>query len=141
LPHDFAGWTLTAPFKDSTAPEAADATNAAVLKEYGFQEFVTAHYANGDNQLNLRAIRFQDASGAFGAFTFYRRPGSIPEEIGRNASFDGSHILFWNGATVVDGTLTKISPNWPTTCQNRPAPLMFLRHCLLTFQNRTSSRS
>jgi hypothetical protein len=110
LPHDFAGWSLTAPLQDSTAPEAADATNAAILKEYGFQEFVTAKYANGANQLNLRAIRFQDASGAYGAFTFYRRPGSIPEEIGRNASFDGSHILFWNGSTLVDGTLTKITP-------------------------------
>jgi hypothetical protein len=110
LPPDFAGWSLSAPLQDSAAPEAADAANAAVLKEYGFQEFVTGHYANGDNQLNLRAIRFQDASGAYGAFTFYRKPGSIPEQIGRTAAWDGSHILFWNGATLVDGTFTKVTP-------------------------------
>jgi hypothetical protein len=110
LPSDFAGWTLSAPLQDSAAPEAADAANAAVLKEYGFQEFVTGHYANGDNQLNLRAIRFQDASGAYGAFTFYRKPGSIAEQIGRTAAWDGSHILFWNGATLVDGTFTKVTP-------------------------------
>ena len=110
LPTEFSGWTLSGPVQDSAVPEAADAANAAVLKEYGFQQFETAHYANGDNKLNLRAIRFQDASGAFGAFTFYRRAGSIPEQIGRSAAFDGSHILFWNGATLVDGTLDKITP-------------------------------
>ena len=68
-------------------PEAADAANASVLKEYGFQQFATAHYTNGDNKLNVRAIRFQDASGAFGAFTFFRRTGSIAEQIGRSAAW------------------------------------------------------
>ncbi len=84
--------------------------NAAVLKEYGFQQFVSAHYVNGDNKLNVRAIRFQDASGAYGAFTFYRRPGSIAEQIGRSAAWDGTHALFWNGATLVDATLDKVTP-------------------------------
>ncbi len=110
LPTDFAGWSLSAPAQESTAPEAADAANASVLKEYGFQQFASAHYANGDNKLNVRAIRFQDASGAYGAFTFYRRPGSIPEQIGRSAAWDGSHVLFWNGATVVDATLDHVTP-------------------------------
>ena len=110
LPTDFAGWSLSAPVQESTAPEAADAANASVLKEYGFQQFVTAHYANGDNKLNVRAIRFQDASGAYGAFTFFRRPGSIAEQIGRSAAWDGSHVLFWNGATLVDATLDHVTP-------------------------------
>ena len=110
LPTDFAGWTLSAPDQDSAAPEAADAANAAVLKEYGFQQFASAHYANGDNKLNVRAIRFQDASGAYGAFTFFRRPGSIAEEIGRSAAWDGSHVLFWIGATLVDATLDHVTP-------------------------------
>ena len=110
LPTDFAGWSQSAPVQESTAPEAADAANASVLKEYGFQQFVSAHYANGDNKLNVRAIRFQDASGAYGAFTFYRRPGSIAEQIGRSAAWDGSHVLFWNGATLVDATLDHVTP-------------------------------
>ena len=70
LPNEFAGWSLSGPVQENAAPEAADAANAAVLKEYGFQQFATAQYANGDNKLHVRAIRFQDASGAFGAFTF-----------------------------------------------------------------------
>ncbi len=110
LPTDFAGWSLSAPAQESTAPEAADAANASVLKEYGFQQFASAHYANGDNKLNVRAIRFQDASGAYGAFTFFRRPGSIAEQIGRSAAWDGSHVLFWNGATLVDATLDHVTP-------------------------------
>ena len=110
LPTDFAGWSLSGPVQDSTAPEAADAANAAVLKEYGFQQFTTAHYTNGDNKLSVRAIRFQDASGAYGAFTFFRRPGSLAEQIGRSAAWDGSHVLFWNGATLVDATLEKVTP-------------------------------
>ena len=110
LPNEFAGWSVSGAVQDSAAPEAADPANASVLKEYGFQQFETAHYTNGDNKLNLRAIRFQDASGAFGAFTFFRRVGSIPEQIGRSAAWDGSHVLFWNGATLVDGTLDKVTP-------------------------------
>jgi hypothetical protein len=110
LPTDFAGWSQSAPAQESTTPESADPANAAVLKEYGFQQFVTAHYVSGDNKLNLRAIRFQDASGAYGAFTFYRRPGSIAEQIGRSAAWDGTHALFWNGATLVDATLDHVTP-------------------------------
>jgi hypothetical protein len=110
LPTDFAGWSQSAPAQESTTPESADAANAAVLKEYGFQQFASARYTNGDNKLNLRAIRFQDASGAYGAFTFYRRPGSIAEQIGRSAAWDGTHALFWNGATLVDATLDHVTP-------------------------------
>jgi hypothetical protein len=110
LPSDFAGWSLSAPVKESAAPEAADAANAEILKEYGFQQFASAQYANGDNKLNIRAIRFQDASGAYGAFTFFHRPGSIAEQIGRSAAWDGSHVLFWNGATLVEGTFDHVSP-------------------------------
>jgi hypothetical protein len=113
LPTDFAGWSLSAPVENRAAPEAADAANAAVLKEYGFQQFETAQYANGDNKLSIRAIRFQDASGAYGAFTFFRRPGSIAEQIGRSAAWDGSHVLFWNGATLVDAALDHVTPMTP----------------------------
>ncbi len=110
LPSDFAGWSQSGTVESSTKPEAADAPNASILKEYGFQQLVTAHYANADNKLTLRAIRFQDASGAYGAFTFYRRPGSVAEQVGRTAAWDGSHVLFWMGATLVEGTLDHVTP-------------------------------
>jgi hypothetical protein len=113
LPTDFAGWSLTAPAQESNAPEVADAANAPVLKEYGFLQVASGHYVNGDNKLSLRAIRFRDASGAYGAFTFYRQPGSIEEQIGHGAAWDGSHVLFWAGATLVDATFDKVTAMSP----------------------------
>src|SRR5579885_2724659 len=104
LPSDFAGWHQSAPAQQSTAAEAADQANVAVLREYGFAEFASANYVQPDNKLNVRAIRFQDATGAYGAFTFYRRPGMRKEDISSEGAFDGSHVLFWKGATLVDAT-------------------------------------
>jgi hypothetical protein len=47
-------------------------------------------------------MRFGDATGAYGAYTYYRVPGMHPEDIGRGAAANGPRILFWNGATLVD---------------------------------------
>ncbi len=54
----------------SPDPAAADPTNAAVLKEYRFTDVATATYTRDDGRtLKIRAARFADASGAFGAYT------------------------------------------------------------------------
>jgi hypothetical protein len=109
LPTSFGGWQQMAPPQLSSQPQAADPANADVLAECGFQEFEASNYSTADNHLNLRAIRFQDATGAYSAFTFYRRPASVAEEIGRTAAWDGSHVLFWQGATLVDATFDHVT--------------------------------
>lgn len=109
LPTDFAGWHEAAAPQRSTAPEAADQANAAVLREYGFTEFASANYTQPDGKLSVRAIRFADATGAYGAFTFYRRPGMQKEDIGNEGAFDGAHVLFWTGATLVDATFDHLT--------------------------------
>jgi hypothetical protein len=109
LPSTFAGWQQSSTPQTSAAPEAADQANAAVLHEYGFTDFVAANYAQSDNKLNVRAIRFQDATGAYGAFTFYRRPGMQKEDIGSDAAFDGAHVLFWTGAILIDATFDHLT--------------------------------
>jgi hypothetical protein len=109
LPTDFAGWHQAAAPQQSNAPEAADPANAPVLREYGFAQFSAAQYTQPDNKLNVRAIRFQDATGAYGAFTFYRREGMRKEDIGQNAAFDGTRLLFWNGNTLVDATFDHLT--------------------------------
>lgn len=109
LPTDFAGWHLSAPAQHSTAPEAADPANAPVLKEDGFQEFTSGTYTRGGEKMSVRAIRFEDASGAYAAYTFYRRPGMPKEDIGQGGAFDGTRVLFWQGATVVDATLDHLT--------------------------------
>lgn len=109
LPSDFAGWHLASPAAVSTAPEAADAPNADLLKEDGFTEFTTATYTRGGDKLSIRAIGFGDASGAYAAYTYYRRPGLPKQEVGYGGVFDGQHVLFWQSAIVVDATFDHLT--------------------------------
>jgi hypothetical protein len=109
LPADFAGWQRTAPPQISTDPAVADAKNVPVLKEYGFNQLATANYTNGDNKLSIRELRFADATGAYGAFTFYRVPGTSPEEIGKEGDANGSHVIFWTGSTMVDAVFDHLT--------------------------------
>jgi hypothetical protein len=98
LPQSFAGWTET-PGAALTKPDPADAT---VLDEYGLAEFASANYAAGPNRVTVSAWQFKDATGAFGAFTYYRRPEMHTEALGQEGAANGDHYLFWTGATVVD---------------------------------------
>jgi hypothetical protein len=109
LPQDFAGWQRAAAPVISKDPEAADAKNIPVLKEFGFNQLATANYTDGDNKLAIRELRFDDATGAYGAFTFYRVPGTSPEEIGKEADANGTHVLFWTGSTLVDAVFDHLT--------------------------------
>jgi hypothetical protein len=109
LPTDFAGWQLSAPAKISTAPETADGANADLLKEDGFAQFAAATYTRNGDKLSVRAIRFVDASGAYAAYTFYRRPGLPKQEVGFGGVFDGTRVLFWQSATLVDATFDHLT--------------------------------
>jgi hypothetical protein len=109
LPTGFAGWHQSSAPQQSTEPDAADQSNAAILREYGFTQFASASYTQPDNKLSIRAIRFQDATGAYGAFTFYRRDGMQKQDIGNDAAFDGAHVLFWTGSTLVDATFDHLT--------------------------------
>ncbi|HEY0759672.1 MAG TPA: DUF6599 family protein [Acidisarcina sp.] len=112
LPGDFAGWTLSHPPQQSASPATADQTNADVLREDGFASFAAGEYTRDTGKLSIRAMSFVDASGAYAAYTFYRRPGMRPEEIGQGAANDGQHILFWQGTTVVDATFDHLSATY-----------------------------
>ena len=110
LPTSFAGWHLANPAQLSTNPATADPLNAAVLKEYGYEGVTTATYTRDDGrQLTLKAARFEDASGAFGAYTFYRTSGMQPEEIGDQAASLGQRVLFFRGNLLVDATFSRLS--------------------------------
>jgi hypothetical protein len=104
LPAHFAGWAETAAPQMGTAPETADAANADVLREYGLQDFASATYASGKQTLTLHAFRFADATGAYGAFTFYCQPQMKTVNLGKGGAEAGGHFLLWTGATVIDAT-------------------------------------
>lgn len=110
LPETFAGWQLTGTPAQSTNPMAADAGDVVPLQEYGFTRYETARYTRDDGTLNVKAMEFGDATGAYGAFTFYRRPTMSAIDIGSGGAFDGKRVLFWNGMILVDATFEHITP-------------------------------
>ena len=110
LPDAFAGWVAADKPKTVTDPAELDSANMAALKEYGFADAMTAGYKRGGETLSVRALRFQDASGAYGAYSFYRQNGWPKEEIGAGATSDNNRVLFWKGNTVVDATFSHIGP-------------------------------
>jgi len=110
LPDSFAGWVAAAPSNRLTDPAQADPANAAALKEYDFSDAVVASYKRGGETLSLRALRFHDASGAYGAYSFYRQNGWPKEEIGTGAASNHNRVLFWVGNLVVDANFSAIGP-------------------------------
>jgi hypothetical protein len=104
LPPSFSGWVAAGTAKTGTSPTAIDATNADALNEYGLKDFSESTYSRGNMKANVRAMQFADATGAYGAYTFYRKPGMNPEAIGNGGAGDAHEVVFWSGATVVDAT-------------------------------------
>jgi hypothetical protein len=110
LPKSFAGWRMQDAGKRSSDPIDADKANAAVLKEYGFTGFQSATYTREDGRkLALKAATFADATGAFGAFTFYNQPEMQRESIGDQGSSFNQRILFYRGNLLVDAIFDRVT--------------------------------
>lgn len=110
LPKEFGGWQMSGPARTSSDPAAADPVNAAVLKEYGFNNFESATYSRDDGRkLALRAARFGDASGAYGAYTYYKTPDMLIEKVGDGAASMNERVLFYRGNILVDAVFQKLS--------------------------------
>jgi hypothetical protein len=96
--------------RTSNDPAVADPVNAAVLKEYGFSSFESATYARDDGRkLTLRAARFGDASGAYGAYTYYKTPEMQIEKVGDGAASMNERVLFYRGNILLDAVFQKLS--------------------------------
>jgi len=109
LPGSFAGWETTSAAQPIRDGAQADAANAAALKEYGFTDGLLATYTRDNEALHVKAFRFIDASGAYGAYSFYRHSGWPKEEIGSGAASDNNRVLFWIGNVFVDAEFPHIS--------------------------------
>ena len=110
LPTQFAGWQTKESVAKSADPSLADETNAPVLTEYGFQRLEKADYTRSDGRkLTLKAAVFTDASGAYGAFTYYKTPIMVDEKIGGQASSLNNRVLFYQGNILVDAVFDKLT--------------------------------
>jgi hypothetical protein len=94
----------------SSNPESADPTNAGLLKEYGFTGLESATYTRDDGRkLTIKAARFEDASGAYGAFSFYKLPEMLEEKIGEQGASLNERVLFFRGNILVDAAFQRLS--------------------------------
>jgi hypothetical protein len=110
LPTRFGGWELSGATRTSTDPAVADLVNAHVLKEYGFSDFESGTYSRDDGRtLTLKAARFSDASGAYGAFTFYKIPQMLIEKIGDQGASLNERVLFYRGNILIDAVFQRLS--------------------------------
>ncbi len=109
LPSNFAGWTLSGVAQAGTDPQQVDAAQAAVLKEDGFQDYETAAYTREDRRLTLTALRFDDATGAYAAFTFYREPRMQSEDVGAMAASANELVIFFRDNILVRGQFDRVT--------------------------------
>ncbi len=110
LPSEFAGWQVKGAVARSADLAVADAANAPVLKEYGFQHSEKATYTRDDGRnLEITAAVFTDASGAYGAFTFYNSSDMGEENIGSQAAFLKNRVLFCQQNVLVTAVFDKMS--------------------------------
>jgi hypothetical protein len=110
LPKSFAGWTLTGTPQTITSADQADAAYPAVLSEYGFAGAEMATYIRDDGRkLTVKAAQFKDATGAYGAFTFYRQPAMKSERIGTKAASANDRILFFRSNVLIDANFDRVT--------------------------------
>ncbi|MGA2847769.1 MAG: DUF6599 family protein [Terracidiphilus sp.] len=110
LPDSFAGWVAVEAPRTLVDSAQADPDNAGALKEYELTDAVVGNYKREGESLSLRALRFHDASGAYGAYSFYRHNGWPKEDIGSGATSNHNRVLFWIGNTVVDANFSHVGP-------------------------------
>jgi hypothetical protein len=108
LPKAFSGWQKSAS-KTSTNASAIDAASAAALKEYSFKDSEEATYTRDGRKITLRALRFQDGTGGFGAFTYYRERGMAREELCDNAASAREHIVLHCADIVIDAHWDRVT--------------------------------
>jgi hypothetical protein len=110
LPQQFGGWHISGSTRTSKDAAVADGVNAALLKEYGLTDFESGTYTRDDGRkVSLKAIRFADASGAYGAFTYYKMPQMLKESIPDQGSSLNERVLFYRGNILVDAVFEKLS--------------------------------
>lgn len=109
LPAVFAGWQQSGSPQALSDSSHADSANAAALKEYGFTDGLLGNYSRGSETVTIRALRFSDASGAYGAYSFYRASNWPKVEIGAGAASDNKRVLFWTGNILIDANFSQVS--------------------------------
>ncbi len=108
LPAQFSGWQKTAA-QAGKDPAQVDGANAEVLREYGYTDSEQATYTREGRTIAVKAARFADAGGAYGAFTFYKQPEMLVQKIGDQAASASELVLFYKGNVLVQARLDQLT--------------------------------
>ena len=128
LPDNFGGWTIQGTPQISKDPGAADPTNSGLLKEYGFTDFEGATYAREDGRkLTIKAARFEDATGAYGSFTFYKSPEMLNEKVGDQGYSLNNRVLFYRGNILIDAVFQQLTAMSAAELRELAADLVIAR--------------
>lgn len=101
LPKQFGAWQET-----SATDATSDAATQAAFQEDGLARTDAENYAHTGSSATmlLKAYEFGDATGAFAAYTYLRKPADRPVtglRLGKEAVAGGDTVLLWDGRTVV----------------------------------------
>lgn len=106
LPQSFSGWQKIERHS-GTAPSQVDSINPDALSELGFSDYEQATYERAGRKLHIKAARFSNATGSYGAFTLFTRPDMWAEQVGSGALVSNGHILFYKADVLVDAAFEK----------------------------------
>ena len=115
LPPAFSGWEKTRSTITGPAALKLSAPDEALLKEAGFAGFELATYQRQPQRsLTIKALRFNDATGAFAAFSGLRTPDMAEEKLCNHGASAGNHILIACTDLVLDITYDKVTAMSPS---------------------------
>jgi hypothetical protein len=106
LPQNFSGWQMVE-HHAGTDPAQVDAMNAAALAELGFTDYELATYERNGRKVHIKAARFSNGTGAYGAFTMFTHPGMWAEQVGSSAVVQNGHVLFYKADILIDAVFEK----------------------------------
>jgi hypothetical protein len=102
LPQNFGGWyQFGGPVGRTTPGFSLVNVDKNALEECGPQRSQTKDYTTGGRWLHVEAVEFNDATGAYGAFTLALRPGlKVDKEIGTATAVGDGGVLFETGSSI-----------------------------------------
>jgi len=100
---EIPGWSQTEKPRFFGAGNLWEFINGAAegYLSYGFEEVVSADYAQGKNQLVIDVFKMKDPTNAFGIYAQERNPGSRFVQAGVEGYLGGTTLNFWSGSHYV----------------------------------------
>lgn len=101
LPQGFGEWKAAAKSEAPTPAWSLVNVNKDALEECAPQRSQTEDYGLGTRLLHVEAVEFNDATGAYSAFTLALRPGlKVGKEIGSASAVGAGAVLFATGSSI-----------------------------------------